>query len=237
MLAAKMKSLLGLIFLAIGLHHAKAEPPPAADPRAARSAEILLEAVGGRSLWSARVLVVQERAFLRSGATANIEIARDFVAGARVVKATTNDGSKRVEIVAPSSGWTIRDGVVSRLEPETLASELEGLRQEPYYIYHRLARGGAGLRMALKHEGRTLEVSDTRGKVLCWFHHDGKGAPIGWGNIFEGAKVEHFYGPYIPLGGGFFPKWGAAYDGSWRLEYLAAEFSNNPLEIPGVPSP
>jgi hypothetical protein len=212
----------------------KANAAPQGDGAAVAQAERLLTFVGG-ARWAARTLVVHETGYLRSGVVAKMVISRDFAAGARVITMVRDDGQTRTEVLSNALAWETRDGATTRLTGAQLQSELQGLAQEPYAIYHRLARGGDGLRVVLAENGRKLEVHAVGGNQLCWFDLDGKGAPIGWGNIFDGRTVQHYYGPYAAMGGAAFPKWGAAFDGSFRFEYTGAQFSDATLQLPAMP--
>ena len=54
------------------------------------------------------------------------------------------------------------------MSAEQLAAELQGLRQEPYAIYHRIAIGDSRLRVELR-DGGALYFFDGDERLLCWF--------------------------------------------------------------------
>ena len=137
-----------------------------------------------------------------------------------------------VEWLSPAGGWDLRDGTLVPLGPAALAIELQGLKQEPYAIYHRLASNDPGLRVELRDQNATLYVYDRDERVLCWFQLDATGGLSGWGNYYDGAINQHHYGPVADMGDVNLPKWGAAANGSFRFEYVSARVSDRALAEP-----
>jgi hypothetical protein len=201
------------------------------DAAAVAMAETLLESVGGRDAWRNRTLIVEERGFPRSGEITRLKISRDFQRGARVLENNTST-VETIEWLSPGGGWISRNGKVTPLTSEALALELRGLKQEPYAIYHRLARRDPGLRVQFRPDSSTLFAYDNDESVLCWFLLDAKGGLIGWGNFYNGNINQHYYGPLINLGDAAMPKWGAASNGSFRFEYVSADLVDTPLAEP-----
>jgi hypothetical protein len=204
------------------------------EPEAVARASALLEQVGGRSRWAAaRTFYAKENAYLRSGEMAIVEVWRDFETSTRLFRLRTP--SRNIEEVAGvSAGWERRDGK-TRLWPQAeLADERQGLLQEPYFIYHRLAKGDPTLRVALE-ESNKLNVYDGADKLLCWFVLDDQNNPMSWGNRYKGAVNQHWYGPLHQVGPIRLPKWGAASDGRWRFEYVDASLNAKELALPPQP--
>lgn len=201
------------------------------DEKAVSAAQRVLENAGGAAPWSKRMFSVKERAYLRNGEVAELEIARDFETGSRLLIRKSNTVSF-TEWVSQGEGWVVRNGVRRAMSIAEHAAERYGLAQEPYAVYHRLAKGDAGLRAELRSDGALLYVYDQNERLLCWFNLDGAGKVYGWGNFFDGSINQHFYGPYGEFGGGQLPKWGSANDGRFRFEYLSAKFSDSPLTEP-----
>ncbi len=125
----------------------------------------------------------------------------------------------------------MRDGVVRTLPAEELAVELQGLRQEPYAIYRRLAKRDPALRVDLR-DGNALYVYDRGEHLLCWFLLDEKGAVIRWANFWNGGINQHYYGPIVDMGDANLPKWGVSATGSFRFEYVRARLEDRPVEPP-----
>jgi hypothetical protein len=226
-----MIALLNLLPLALaGIASAT---PVRGDTASVAVAERLLEQVGGRSAWATRTLIVEERGYLRSGEVAQLTITRDFVRNARVIERVTPSG-RLVEWVSPESGWVNRNGTVSAISAAELAIEVQGLRQEPYAIYHRLARRDAALRVELREEGRTLHVYDRGEHLLCWFNLDARGGLIGWGNFYDGSINQHWYGPLADMGDVNLPRFGAQSTGNFRFEYVRARMSSEASIEPGA---
>lgn len=206
------------------------------DAAALAAAEKLLEQVGGRETWSQRTLTVRETGYLRSGEVADIRIWRDFETGSLRLERTTPT-QRYSEWSGERSAWTARNGVLQILTPAEHAVERQGFRQEPYAVYHRLARRDPGLRVQLRDDGRTLTIYDRDERVLCWFNLDAQGKLLGWGNHYDGNLNQHYYGPLIDLGNVNLPKFGAASTGVFRFEYIAGNLSNDPVAEPPKPAP
>lgn len=204
------------------------------EPDARAAAVRLLEAAGGAEAWRSRTFYAEERAFLRSGEVADLRIWRDFDGEARRLENRTPTRTI-VEWLSPAGGWEARDGVLSPMSPSTLAAELQGLRQEPYAIYHRLALGDPKLRVELR-DGPALYVFDADERLLCWFPLDRTGAPIGWGNVYDGAINQHYYGPLVDVGDANLPRWGVSGTGAFRFEYIAARLTDEAVTAPPQPA-
>ncbi len=200
------------------------------SPESVAAARQLLEQAGGAETWRKRRFEVQERIYPASGRPADVRIVRDLARPARLLVAVSESG-RRTEWLSPTGGWTQRNDALARLAPEALATEVQGLRQEPYAIYHRLANEDPGLRVELR-DGMNLYVFDRDERLLCWFQRAPNGALLAWGNFYDGAINQHFYGPLVAVGPAKLPKFGVTSTGSYRFEYLAAQFSDEPLEEP-----
>ena len=195
--------------------------------------QALLESVGGKEKWAdARTLYVKEHAFLKSGETAVVEVWRDFEKLTRHLR-VTSPSRKYVEVLGEESGWAEDDGRVKPLTGPEFEEQRQGLRQEPYSIYHRLAKGDP--RLTVRPEGADRLNVYENDRLLCWFVLDRKNRPISWGNHFAGAVNQHWYGPLVPIGPVLLPKWGSASDGRWRFEYVDASLGKKPLELPARP--
>jgi len=229
-----------LILFALPLLVAQAPAVEAAgirgDAAAVAAAERLLESVGGRQAWRARNFTVEERGFMRSGEVAQLRISRDLQRGARRIENVTPT-STTVEWVAPEGGWTMSKGAVTPMPATELAAELQGLKQEPYSIYHRLARNDEALRVELREQNSMLMVFDRDERVLCWFQLDPRGGLVGWGNFYDGRINQHYYGPLGDMGDANLPKWGAASNGSFRFEYVSARLTDEPVAEPSRTPP
>jgi hypothetical protein len=117
------------------------------------------------------------------------------------------------------------------MSAEERASELQGLRQEPYAIYHRIAVDDPGLRVELRDDG-TLRFFDATERLLCWFQRAPNGVLLGWGNVYDGAINQHWYGPTADFGDARLPRFGVSSTGSFRFEYLGATLAEGELVEP-----
>lgn len=227
-----------LIFAALALMASAAEFSPSRpqeSDQAIAAANRLIDSVGGRTVWAkARSLYVKELAFPRRiQGPVTAEFWRDLEQPA-YRSHLTGPGLDRVEVRDEKRGWRVRNGQFSWMTQEQLRTEAAGWRQEPYTIYHRLARRDPALRLELTAENQ-LEIFDQSGHKLCWFVLDAAGAPIKWGNIFDGRVNEHLYGPVKRFGEFKMPAWGTSTDGSWRFEYVEIRLSEKPLALPAPP--
>lgn len=200
--------------------------PAAAQPRgdaaAVAAAARVLEQAGGAAAWRKGTFEATERAFLRSGETADLRIVRDFKKMTRLIERRTPSATFK-EWVAPDGGWSERNGTRTEMPAAELAAELYGLKQEPYFIYHRLATAPSELRVELRDDGASLFVFDKDERLLCWFRLAQNGTMRGWGNFYDGAINEHYYGPVADMGDANLPRWGAAANGGFRFEYVRAK--------------
>jgi hypothetical protein len=235
---ALLSTLLGSLLLLtsiVGAHAVAGKGEIRGDPDAVSRANALLEQVGGRSRWAgARSFYAKEHAYLRSGEVATVEVWRDFEMITR--RFTLHSPSRRIEeVTGVSSGWEQRDGKIRVWSEAELAEETQGLVQEPYFVYHRLAKGDQALRVALEGTNK-LNVYDAAGKLLCWFVLDDQNNPMSWGNFYKGAINQHWYGPLHRVGPVRLPKWGSAADGRWRFEYVDASLGKSELILPPIPT-
>jgi hypothetical protein len=199
-------------------------------PEAVAAARQLLEQAGGADSWRKRGFVVTESIYPASGNRAEVRVARDFERPARLLVATSASGT-RSEWISPDGGWTRRNDTLTAMTPEALAAELQGLAQEPYAIYHRIAKDDPALRVELR-DGSNLFVFEGDERLLCWFQRAPNGTLLGWGNFYDGAINQHYYGPLVEFGPARLPKFGTTASGSYRFEYLLAGFSDDALAEP-----
>lgn len=182
-------------------------------------------------MWRRRTFSVEERGYFASGEVAEMNISRDFEGNARWIERISPSLTFR-EWVSPRSGWVEWNGERRIMDATELASELYGLRQEPYTIYHRIALRDPALRFELRDNGVMLMVYDGDERVLCWFRRAANGRLRGWGNFYDGAINEHYYGPTADMGDADLPRWGSSIDGRFRFEYVSARLRDTPLREP-----
>ena len=199
------------------------------EPQAIAAAQQLLEKAGGAAAWRSSLFEASERTLLNSGQQGELRIVRDFSRSARLLESVT-PGRTVTEWISPDGGWVRRDGVVTPLTAEQLAAELQGLRQEPYAIYHRLARNDSSLRVELR--SNLIYFYDRDERLLCWFQVAPNGVLLSWANFYDGAINQHYYGPPVDLGDVNLPKFGISSTGSFRFEYVSARLSNEELVMP-----
>lgn len=203
------------------------------DPESVAAAMRLLEQAGGPTAWSAPVFEVTERIYLTSGEVAEVRVSRDLARHVRLLENTTP--SRRItEWLSQDKGWLRRNGIVTAMGAEELAAELQGLRQEPYSIYHRLARNDSHLRVEIRDGGR-LFFFDAEERILCWFQVAPNGVLLAWGNFYDGAINQHYYGPVADFGKARLPRFGVSSTGSMRFEYLDARFTDRGPDEPESP--
>jgi hypothetical protein len=201
------------------------------EPAAISAAERILEIAGGRDVWSRHVLATEQNLYLRTGETGKLRIWRDLHSGIRRFERLTESGHL-IEILSPNGGWRSVNGVVEAMSVHELAVGLQGLKQEPYTLYHRIAKRDPALRFELRDNGLTLMVFDGDERVLSWFSLDSKQGVVGWGSHYNGNVNQHYYGPIERMGNVRLPKFGVASNGAFRFEYTKGEMLNTPVELP-----
>ncbi|MGE0595855.1 MAG: hypothetical protein AB7P07_05800 [Hyphomonadaceae bacterium] len=201
------------------------------EPDALAAAARLLEQAGGAEAWRATRFEALERGYLANGEVAEVHIVRDFATQSRRFQLTT-ETQRVLEWVTPEGGWAQENGERRAMSREEHAIEWQGIQQEPYAIYHRLANQDQRLRVSLADSGRRLMIYDEAERVLCWFVLAPNGRLRNWGNFYNGRINEHYYGPMDDMGDVNLPRWGASTDGGWRFEYVSAELDNAPLLEP-----
>jgi len=199
-------------------------------PEAVAAAERLLEQAGGAAAWRKPVFEVRERGYLSSGQVTELTITRDLARPARRFESRRPDRTV-IEWISPDGGWIQRDDEKVSMSAEALAAELQGLRQEPYAIYHRLALRDPRLRVELR-DGGALHFFDGDERPLCWFQLAPNGVLLSWGNYYDGAINQHWYGPVADMGDANLPRFGVSANGSFRFEYLGATLTEGPLATP-----
>lgn len=200
-------------------------------PEARAAAARLLEQAGGAAAWRKPVFEVRERGYPSSGQVTELTITRDLARPARRFESRTPERTI-VEWISPDGGWTRRnDEKKVSMTSEQHAAELQGLRQEPYAIYHRIAVGDPRLRVELR-EGGDLYFFDDDERLLCWFQLTSNGALLGWGNVYDGAINQHWYGPVADMGDAHLPRFGVASNGRFRFEYFRATLAEGTLANP-----
>jgi hypothetical protein len=194
-----------------------------------RVADRMIETLGGRQRWaSVRWLYVKETVYPAGiEGPVSAEFWRDL-----------EQPNYRSVIVGPSltietrwsqdGGFVIRNGERREMSAEVLQQEIDGSRNDPYHIYHRLARRDPPLHLVLENDTRLNVFEGEGGPLLCWFVVDASGAPLRWGNYFDGEVNEHVYGPLRELGEFTMPAWGTSTTGSWRFEYEEARVTSGP---------
>lgn len=202
------------------------------DAHAVAAANRLVEQAGGAQLWRSRTFELVERGYLNNGEILDMRITYDFMRGARRIESTSSTGGATVEWLAPDSGWFERDGAVTRSNASELAINVQAIQQEPYPIYHRIARDDRRLRVELRNNGSALYVFDQDERLLCWFGLWPNGQVKSWANFYNGVIGQQFYGPSGRIGAAILPLWGVQQDGSFRFEHLDATFGNTPLAAP-----
>lgn len=201
------------------------------DAAAVAAARRLVESAGGIERWRSRSFELRERGYLNNGDILEMRIVYDFEQGARLIE-TTSLGRTTTEWLAPGAGWFERDGEMTRSSAAELAINLHAVQQEPYPIFHRIARNDARLRVELRGNGAALYVYDADERLLCWFGLWPNGQARSWANFHNGVINQQFYGPADRVGEARLPLWGVQQDGSYRFEHVAARFGNSALAAP-----
>jgi hypothetical protein len=201
------------------------------DPEAIRKADLLIERLGGHKIWAeAKHLYTKEKiSRININGEFTGEFWRSYTKPAYIekLKGSTIDFE---ELRNVDSGWSINKGVITKMEAEDLFEEWKGSQQEPYRIYHRIARKDSNLVIKLVGESR-LDFYERNGRKLCWILIDKSNAPVSWGNIYRSRLNQHNYGPLKQFGNIYMPTWGVSIDAVFRFEYTDIKLLNEELKV------
>ena len=202
------------------------------DKVALERAAKLIERLGGNEIWgSAKYLYAKEKINrLNSENEITGEFWRSYTKPAHMEK-YTGVGVDFLEARDANGGYTQNKGKIEKLSEEDLAAEWKGSQQEPYQIYHRIARQDTNLIIKMAGESR-LDFYEKTGRHLCWIIIDKTNAPVSWGNIYRGRLNQHVYGPLKKFGDVFMPAWGSSIDANFRFEYLDVRLYKEELVLP-----
>lgn len=221
-----------VFFLAVHLISASAPGFAQQEVGARQFVDRLLQSLGGREHWaSARSIYIREQAFpasVQGPVTAEFWRGLDIPAYRSLI---IGSSIRRETVWSEEGGWVIRDGRRTEMPEETLQAEILDWRQEPYVMYHKLAKRDPTLRLTVV-DGNRLEIFDRKsGALLCWFVVDVSGALLRWGNYYQGQVSEHVYGPLRDFGDVRMPAWGTSITGSWRFEYREVRLMKESLDF------
>lgn len=204
-----------ILLLALALAAPLAVP---ASETAAQRVERFLAAMGGRDAW-AQVKFVHVEAVhddLVNAAPYTNRIWNDFTQP-RVRFEAKNASLDRRRAINDGRGWRQRDGLVTAMSAEEVASDRAWWEANLYRTLHRLAIDDPGLTARAVGEHR-LEIFRADGKRLNWFVLNPRGEPALFGTW--DSETGGAFGPLAGSGRIKYPKWGAMPDGSWRYEIV-----------------
>jgi len=216
-----------------GLPPQSVADPISGDEEARKLSERMLETLGGRELWSAsRTIRVELRGFsAREHRPWKETFWIDLEQPGGWFALRGGDVDRTIAWTA-EKGWELSEGSLEIMEEDRHDLELEYWRRQPAVIFHRLARGGGGTRVAIADEGRRLEVFDTAsGDLLAGFAVNLEAEPTKWIAKLGDREFDQILGPLSDFGEVRFPRWGADLMGRWRYEHLFVALLPSPIPV------
>ena len=200
-----------------------------ADVSAAdKTAEKMLDAIGGRQAWAELRNTINGSVQNRVGQPTVVYavITMDFQKPRFRIETTAQD-IHVVRVVNGDKSWRLRrTGSIEDVPRELIESELRWYGAHLYRTIHRIASRDPAIRLDLGDQGR-LEVFDDGVRVL-WFKLDAKGEPYAFGPYDD--EIGSLSGPWdFQTDGIRHPIWTSSSDGTWRaaIKYLGV---NVPLK-------
>lgn len=187
-----------------------------ADVSAAnKTAEQMLEAIGGRQAWAElRNTIngsVQNR--VSEPTVVYAVITMDFQKPRFRIETTAQD-IHVIRVINGDKNWRLRrSGNIEDVPQELVESELRWYGAHLYRTIHRIASRDPAISLSLDDQGR-LEVFDG-GERILWFKLDAKGGPYAFGSYDD--EIGSLSGPWdFQTDGIRHPIWTANSDGTWR---------------------
>ncbi|NVJ98846.1 MAG: hypothetical protein HWE25_11880 [Alphaproteobacteria bacterium] len=201
------------------------------DEKAISLAHEMLDAMGGRDVWSNAVWMhVVERSYSPSQKKA---LRHEAWRGLQVEKArytTANEDIAYEQAWDADAGWRIRNGEYQQFDEERHRLETDFWYREIYTMYHRLAAGDPALTLTLNGD-RGFRVADVNsGAPLGSFTISAEGGVLVWSSGDSEFDVTYVYGPLRSFGQIRLPEWGAQTNGGWRFNYVEATLHSTPME-------
>jgi len=217
-----------------------AAPPAVADLKgdaeAIARAELMIERLGGETVWAeAKTLYVEYEGWRSDPAQPIDERAwRSLATPDQKVTFEGRRGDVTFNMTKDASWLDFSNRPTRRFTDEEHANNLDFWNFDFYTILHNLARGDD--RLTLRFEApRTVRIRGPRDADWGWFEIDDTGQPIRWGAPDGDDQLEYLYGPVKAYGNINFPAWGTAVDGFWRFEYTDVDVSREPLRLDLTP--
>lgn len=220
--------LIGLTVAAAG----GAEAQLRGDAEAVAAVERMIEAVGGRELWTeSRTLELDYRARAKGVDGVVVERAwRDLTRAEQRIE-IERAGNDLVVVLTETAGWRARGDSVTAMPHDAVAQHRLFWPKDYYTLIRRFAVEDPDLWVEyVEDRARVVVFSETHGE-LGWWEVASDGAIERWGTVNMGEPLEYVYGPMRDFGGGLrFPAWGASLDGGWRFEYTRAVLSPEAMD-------
>jgi hypothetical protein len=186
-----------------------------ASDEAARLAERMLEALGGRDAWARAKNTVNDSRQDWDGdpSELHVVITMDFERPRMRIETRGKD-LHVIRVVDGEKHWRrSRDGTIGPLSAEIVAGDLRFWAGHVYRTLHRIAARDRALTLAMGKEGR-LEVHEA-GKRIAWYALDRAGQPYLYGAHDD--EVGAIFGPWVHEASGIrHPAWVTREGGKWR---------------------
>lgn len=200
------------------------------DEAAIGLARQMIEAMGGRKVWSEAVwMQVKERSYAPNQPNA---LAHEAWRGLQVMQArytTKNQDVSYEQAWNRDGGWRVLNGECLQFDEVRHGQETDFWHREIYTMYHRFAAGDSDLRLRSTGE-RAFRVEHAEtGEPLGSFSVSAEGGVLVWSSGITDDDVTYVYGPLKSFGEISLPAWGAQTNGGWRFNYLEATLHDSPM--------
>ena len=226
------------LFLTLGLLAASA-PANAelrGEPEAIERVELMIERLGGATIWSQANSLYLEYEGWRSDPAQPVD-ERAWRSLATPDQRVIFEG-RRGDVtfsMTPETSWLEFSNRDPRMfNDEEHADNLNFWNYDFYTVLYNLARGDARIRVTLE-EPRVVRLSGPNNADWGWFEIDDTGQPVRWGATSGDDQLEYLYGPVKAFGNINFPAWGTAVDGFWRFDYKTVDVSREPFVLERQP--
>ena len=226
------------LFLTLGLLAASA-PANAelrGEPEAIERVELMIERLGGATIWSQANSLYLEYEGWRSDPAQPVD-ERAWRSLATPDQRVIFEG-RRGDVtfsMTPERSWLEFSNRDPRMfNDEEHADNLDFWNYDFYTVLYNLARGDVRIRVTLE-EPRVVRLSGPNNADWGWFEIDDTGQPVRWGATSGDDQLEYLYGPVKAFGNINFPAWGTAVDGFWRFDYKTVDVSREPFVLERQP--
>lgn len=184
-------------------------------PAADKTAEQMLQVLGGRKAWAELRNTVNSSQQNRVGEPTEVYavISIDFEKPRFRIETTARD-VHLIRVIDGDQSWRLRrSGAIEDVPQDLFDDELRWYGAHLYRTIHRIAARDPAISLGLDDQGRLEVISE--GERILWFRLDAKSEPYAFGSYDD--EVGTILGPWdFEKDGIRHPMWVSSADGTWR---------------------